>query len=111
MAQALRFVCDGCDRAVESWSDGNPYFFDSAGKKQYAHHPDHERLALCVGNDSPHICLACGIEFMVDSRAPLQACPDCKSGDMSDAFQLDGRPCPYCKAGSFAVDPDFFCIS
>ena len=30
---------------------------------------------LCVGNDSPHICLSCGCKFMVDSRKPISPCP------------------------------------
>ncbi len=55
MAQGLRYVCGGCGHVIEAWSDGNPYFIDETGAKQYAHHPDHERLAWCIGNDSPHI--------------------------------------------------------
>ena len=111
MAQAQRFVCDGCGHAVKAWSDGNPYYLDESGAKQYAYHPDHERLARCIGNDSPHLCLACGAECMVDSRAPVTACPGCGAGDLAGTYQLGGRPCPYCKAGAFAVDPAFRCIS
>ncbi len=107
----MRFVCGSCHRAVEAWSDGNPYYFDEAGAKQYAYHPDHERLARCVGNDSPHLCLACGTECMVDSRAPLTTCTACGAGDLTDMYQLAGRSCPYCKAGAFAVDTKFHCIS
>src|SRR5579859_2457433 len=105
MAEALRFVCDGCRRSIEAWSDGNLYYLDEAGAKQYAYHPDHERLARCIGNDSPHLCLACGAEFMVDSRAPVGACPSCGSAEFADTFRLGGHRCPYCsKAGTFAVD-------
>jgi hypothetical protein len=111
MAEALRFVCSGCQRAIESWSDGNPYYVEKSGKKRYAYHPDHERLARCVGNDSPHLCLDCGEEFMVDSLAPVAACPKCRSTRFVGTFELAGHPCPYCKAGEFSVDPDFFAIS
>jgi DNA-directed RNA polymerase subunit RPC12/RpoP len=111
MAQAQRFVCDNCGHAVEAWSDGNPYYIDEAGAKQYAYHPDHERLARCVGNDSPHHCLECAAEFNVDSRAPIAACPSCGADEIIDSYELNGCRCPYCKAGTFAADPEFRCIS
>ncbi len=107
MAEGVRHVCSACRRAIEAWSDGNPYYIDEAGQKQYAYHPDHERLARCIGNDTPHLCLGCGYEFNVDSRAPAAGCPTCTSGDIVDTFQLSGRRCPYCKEGLFAVDPDY----
>jgi len=111
MAQALRFVCSHCRRAIEVWSDGNPYYIDESGTKQYAYHPDHERLALCVGNDTPHLCLACGAEFQVDSRAPSTECPECGANELTEMYDIGGRRCPYCRAGEFTVDPDFICIS
>jgi predicted RNA-binding Zn-ribbon protein involved in translation (DUF1610 family) len=111
MAEALRYVCDGCGHAIEAWSDGNPYYIDEAGTKQYAYHPDHERLDRCIGNDSPHLCLACGESLMVDSRVPVTACPKCGERELADVFQLDGKRCPFCKAGVFVIDPDFHCIS
>src|SRR4051812_27249821 len=104
MAEAVRYECGGCRRAIEAWSDGNPYSVDGAGAKQYAYHPDHERLARCIGNDSPHLCLDCGEEFLVDSRAPDQACPKCGAAEIAACYHLGGRRCPYCKAGVFAVD-------
>ena len=111
MAYAERFVCGSCGRSLEGWDDGNPYYYDHAGCKKYAYHPDHERLALCIGNDSPHLCLGCGEGFMVDSRAPRTDCPKCGGDRFVDSFRLEGQPCPYCKSGVFAADPDFFCIS
>ena len=111
MAEARRFVCGNCDKTIESWSDGNPYFIDDTGEKQYAYHPDHENLAKCIGNDSPHLCLGCGAEFMVDSRAPIKACPKCDSEEIADTFDVGGKRCPYCKDGVFAADPDFICVS
>lgn len=111
MAQAVRFVCGGCGHAIEAWSDGNPYYIDEDGSKQYAYHPDHERLARCVGNDTPHLCLSCGHDLVVDSRSPVSACPECAGSELAPTFRLDGRPCPFCEAGVFAVDPDFFCVS
>ena len=111
MAEAVRYICGGCGRAIEAWSDGNPYYIDAAGKKQYAYHPDHDRLARCVGNDSPYLCLTCGNELMVDSREPTTACPRCGAGEIADTYQLSGKQCPYCKTGVFASDPDFHRIS
>ena len=111
MAEAVRYVCTGCRKAIVAWSDGNPYYIDEAGGKQYAYHPDHERLALCIGNDSPHLCLACGKKFMVDSRAPVTECPKCGAGEIADTYQLGGQRCPYCKAGFFVADQDYHCIS
>ena len=111
MAEGLRFVCNNCGKAVESWSDGNPYYIDSFGKKQYAYHPDHERLDLCIGNDRPHLCLACDKKFMVDSRSPTNICPKCGSEDIVDTFKLDGKKCPDCHVGVFTIDHSFHCIS
>jgi predicted RNA-binding Zn-ribbon protein involved in translation (DUF1610 family) len=111
MAQAKRFVCDSCGHTTEAWSDGNPYYIDKAGAKQYAYHPEHDLLAQCIGNDAPHLCLGCGEEFKVDSRAPVADCPKCGAGEMVRSYKLAGCRCPYCKAGTFATDPKFICIS
>ncbi len=111
MAECRRFICSACSKTVESWSDGNPYYIDTTGMKQYAYHPDHERLSLCIANDSPHICLACGKEFVVDSRAPIENCPKCSSHDIPATFELAGKQCPACASGHFKIDPSFSCIS
>jgi len=111
MAECIRFVCDGCGHAIEAWSDGNPYYLDPDRGKVYAYHPHHEELARCIGNDAPHLCLACGAEVMVDSLAPTRACSSCGAEALVDTFDLDGRPCPACRAGRFARDPEFLCIS
>ena len=111
MAEGVKYVCGGCHKAIEAWSDGNPYYFDDDGIKRYAYHPDHERLDRCIGNDSPHICLSCGTEFMVDSLAPETSCPKCGAGDFAVTFHLGGQRCPFCKSGVFAPDPNSYCIS
>ncbi len=111
MAEAVRFVCGSCRRAVTAWSDGNPYYFDAAGTKHYAYHPDHEALARCVGNDSPHLCLACGEEFLLDSERPAAACPACGAAGAAETYELGGQPGPFCKRGTFGQDEDFFCVS
>lgn len=111
MAEGVRYLCEGCSKEIESWSDGNPYYIDVAGVKQYAYHPNHEKLAQCIGNDSPHLCLTCGEEFMVDTQAPAMLCPKCGGGEAANTFQLEGLLCPYCKSGIFITDPDFHCIS
>ena len=66
VAQGFRFVCGGCAHTIEAWDEGNPYYIDDDGKKQYAYHPSDKR-DLCIGNDSPHLCLSYGHEFMPDS--------------------------------------------
>jgi len=111
VAEAVRHVCGKCSHAIVAWSDGNPYYIDEAGAKQYAHHPDHEGLARCIGYDSPHICLSCGHELAVDSKAPITACPKCGKSELAHTYDLVGRPCPYCGDGRFAKDPDFNVIS
>lgn len=111
MAQAIRYVCNHCQHDIEAWSDGNPYYIDETGTKQYAYHPDHEGLARCIGNDSPHWCLSCGHEFKVDSRDSASVCPECGFSQFVDTYQLEGHTCPYCKSGQFSTDPNFFCIS
>ena len=111
MAECLRYVCGECGHAIAAWSDGNPYFLDEAGAKQYAYHPDHEKLEQCISNDTPHLCLTCGHEFMVDSRAPVSTCPRCEAPEFVDTFKMGGQRCPYCKKGVFTADPGFHCIS
>ena len=111
MAEGIRFQCNECSMTIEAWSDGNPYYIDSHRKKKYAYHPDHENLARCIGNDSPHLCLSCGEEFLVDSRAPVSACPKCDSTEICDTFELDGKACPFCSKGTFQLDPTFHAIS
>lgn len=111
MAECRRYVCDRCARAVEAWSDGNPYYRDTEGKKRHAYHPDHERLALCIGNDVPHLCLGCGRETTVDSRRRRTRCRACEAGPLVETWELAGHSCPYCRAGRFAQDPTFVAVS
>ena len=109
VAQSFQFVCGGCAHTIEAWDEGNPYYIDDDGKKQYAYHPSDKR-DLCIGNDSPHLCLSCKKEFMADSEAPITACPKCKSSEIVDKMELARKSCPYCKAGVFG-DPIPFAIS
>lgn len=111
MAEGVSFVCGKCSHSIEAWSDGNPYYIDEAGKKQYAYHPDHQNLERCVGNDDPHLCLACGKGFKEDSRAPRGRCPRCRSTEIAPTTELDGKLCPFCGEGRFRSDPEFFAIS
>ena len=110
MAQCIRFVCDHCGGPIESWDEGNPYYIDRRGKKRYAYHPQSER-ELCIGVDSPHLCLDCGARFAVDSGKPITKCPKCKSPKISDTYNLAEKICPDCKLGVFRVDPEFHCVS
>ena len=111
MAERRKFDCNQCGLSFAAWSDGNPYYFDEAGTKRYAFHPDHEGLAKCIGCESSHVCLGCGCEFIVDSRAPTSVCPECHSGDIVDLFDLEGKSCPTCKMGHFELDQDNIAIS
>jgi DNA-directed RNA polymerase subunit RPC12/RpoP len=111
MAEAVCYICSECGKTLEAWSDGNPYYIDEKGQKQYAYHPDHENLARCIGNDSPHLCLNCGKEFLVDSRAPSMECPQCGEKDFVSTFELDGITCPFCKRGIFERDSNFRVVS
>jgi DNA-directed RNA polymerase subunit RPC12/RpoP len=104
VASCVTFICEKCGKNVESWDDGNPYWIDEKGEKHYAYHPDRER-SRCIGNDSPHLCLSCGKECMVDSRAPITSCPNCQAESLVDNYELGGKPCPFCKDGKFSDDP------
>jgi DNA-directed RNA polymerase subunit RPC12/RpoP len=66
---------------------------------------------LCTGNDSDHLCLDCGKRFKASSELPGVKCPKCESGAVTDTWLLEGKPCPYCRRGAFAADPDFLLIS
>ncbi len=111
MAQGFRFACSGCDRTIEAWDDGNPYYLDEDGKKHYAYHPRHDLLERCIGNDTPHLCLSCGHQFQVDSQSPIAACPKCSAEEIVNTLKLTDRACPYCKTGVFVVDPGWMPIS
>ncbi len=105
MAQEFEFECNKCQHIIGAWDDGNPYYINDAGKKKYAYHPDREAY-LCIGNDTPHLCLSCGKEFMVDSlKEPVTACPKCEASTIVDMTELHGKPCPYCKEGVFEGRP------
>jgi DNA-directed RNA polymerase subunit RPC12/RpoP len=111
MAQCSRYNCSGCGRQIDVWSDGNPYYIDDTGCKEYAYHPDHKGLAKCIGNDVPHLCLTCGKEVVIDSRSSVQKCPDCDSEKVVSTYYLDGRECPTCRNGRFVQDKSYFAIS
>ncbi|KAA3618545.1 MAG: hypothetical protein D8M58_21415 [Calditrichaeota bacterium] len=111
MAEGKIFICNECNKTIETLSDGNPYYLDYNGSKQYAHHPDHENLEKCIGNGSPAICLSCAAEFMIDSAAPITSCPQCQSKDIADTFELEDKTCPFCRIGIFQTDPDKRLIS
>ncbi len=110
MAAGKVFACSHCDRKIEAWDEGDPYYLDKRGKKRHACHPDPHR-GLCTGLDSPVLCLNCGAESVSDSAAPIMHCPKCKAGKIMESWALDGRTCPSCKAGVFAEDPRCFMIS
>lgn len=110
MAEGRTYRCDHCPKSVNAWSDGHPYYVEN-GKKRYAHHPDHDALARCTGNEEPHLCLACGKGFKVDSSAPITECPHCLSGEIATTWNLEGRRCPRCRTGHFRLDAEAGAIS
>ncbi len=111
MAESRIFACNQCNKTIESWSDGNPYYIDASGEKHYAYHPDHENLSRCIGNDTPHLCLSCGYEFKVDSQDPITECNKCNSHKIEDLYKLNGETCPACHKGTFYIDPKRFTVS
>jgi len=101
MAQELTFTCDHCGHSISAWDDGNPYYIDViTEEKRYAWHPSDER-DFCTGNDSPHLCLSCSEEFVVDSEDPITKCPRCGSKNIQDAYELTGCRGPFCNQGHF----------
>lgn len=84
---------------------------DADRGKVHAYHPHHDELARCIGNDAPHLCLARGAEVMVDSLAPARVCSVWGAEALVDTCERDGPPCPAGKAGRFAREPEFLCIS
>lgn len=98
MAEGVMLKCDHCEFNAEAWSDGNPYYLDASGEKQYAYHPN-PHLALCTEVDTPHICMRCAHEFNVDSATPIRRCPQCNFGRIYRMWILLGKRCPQCKSG------------
>ncbi|MEZ6128619.1 MAG: hypothetical protein R3C59_08040 [Planctomycetaceae bacterium] len=111
MAEGVGFKCPTCDFTIASWSDGNPYYIDENGEKQYAYHPDHDKLVRCIGNDADFICLDCAKTFRGDSRDPKSECPTCQSALVVSTWELDGKVCPKCRDGTLYKDPDVRMIS
>ncbi|MBF0234456.1 MAG: hypothetical protein HQK65_15655 [Desulfamplus sp.] len=99
MAEQRIFTCSHCHKSVSAWSDGNPYYINEQGDKQYAYHPNHDLLSKCIGNDIPHICLGCGHEFNMDSLNPVSQCSRCHCEQLIACFNLEAQTCPYCKQG------------
>lgn len=110
MAAGRKFECNQCSQAFIAWDEGDPYYRDERGLKRYAYHPDRER-DRCTDIEIPVLCLNCGKQAKIDSAKPISCCPRCKSTELVDQWHLDGKPCPFCKRGTFAVDPDFFLVS
>lgn len=110
MAAGKVLTCSACDRQVEAWDEGDPYFLDAQGEKQYAYHPDPQR-ALCTGLDVPSLCLHCGAETTIDAADVPAPCPQCGQREVVDLWELDGRTCPWCKTGTFAADLGPFMVS
>lgn len=110
MAWGKVFACSHCNRDIEAWDEGDPYYFDGQGEKRYAFHPDPQR-ELCTGIDLPVLCLNCGAESMNDSASPITQCPQCAGGEIVDMWALDDKLCPYCKAGTFHADETAFMVS
>ena len=76
MAEKKYFVCSHCRYAIEAHYDGN------------------------VNN---MLCLACGSRFKRALDKQAAVCPRwrCKSNNVIDFSQLEGKTCPSCKTGTF----------
>jgi DNA-directed RNA polymerase subunit RPC12/RpoP len=110
MAAGRTLRCSACAHAVVAWDDGNPYYVDAFGEKVYAHHPSPER-ERCTENEVPVLCLGCGAEAVRDTAAPIVRCPACGARKLVAVWRLEGRRCPHCRLGSFAMDPESFIVS
>ena len=110
MAEGFTIRCDHCDYDIEVWSDSHSYYYDSNGKKRYAHHPS-SKLEQCVGCETDFICLGCGHKFRSDSEKPRDSCPKCRKNNIDTRWNAAGKTCPYCKIGTFREDPASYKIS
>lgn len=110
MAEGRTFVCTNCSHSLQAWDEGDPYYVDKRGKRRYVYHPSPER-DRATGVEWPALCLGCGLEITQDSAAAVEQCARCASQEIVDVWAVDGRVCPYCRAGTFAVEPDSFAIS
>ena len=110
MALGQRFVCTSCSRDINVSDAGRPYYVDESGRKVHPPHPSSD-LYRCHETDTPMLCLACGAERESDSAAPASQCRSCGSGEIVSTWELGGRRCPYCKRGTFAVDPNSLALS
>jgi len=110
MAMGICLFCESCGFRLMAWDEGNPYFINENGVKEYAYHPD-GFFRKCIGNDAPHMCLACGEEFTVDSLRPRRECTKCGSFDTVNTFLLEGKKCPKCGIGVIKHESDGFLIS
>jgi hypothetical protein len=57
------------------------------GKRNMRTPPQHDLLEQCIGNNSPHICLACSEEFMVDPFFLISARLKCKEGKFAEGLR------------------------
>ena len=125
MAEGKEFVCSHCRYAIEARDDGNPYFLSDNGKLHFLSHNDGAKrleeyiqqsegrfltgqsredfLAKRVGIMSDLLCLDCGSKFRRDLKKQEAVCRrlKCKSKNVVDVCELEGKTCPSCKTGSF----------
>jgi len=119
MAMSLIFTCEQCGFSVEGWDDGNPYIINSVGNRVFCYHPSLETdmekvveeilgpiytdeardevLATRTGNAPDHICLKCAKTFKLDPDRDQMECPKCHHSEVSEAFEMGGKPCPKCQ--------------
>jgi DNA-directed RNA polymerase subunit RPC12/RpoP len=111
VAEGRLYVCTNCQRQIEAWDEGNPYYLTYPERtKHYAYHPHPDR-SRCTHVDTPVLCLSCGTESMSDSARPLTTCPDCGNAPLLDTWRLEGVSCPTCGHGVFRADPNGYMIS
>ncbi len=134
MAAGYCFRCSNCDFEVTAWDDGNPYIVDDEGQRHFFYHPHGEavieevlarsawtigksaaevesELGKHTGNMPDALCRDCGAVSKVDENPELARCGECQGTNLDDAMELEGKPCPKCKKGTFRHDRENFCIS
>ncbi len=99
MAAGTAFTCETCGFSIFARDDGDPYVIDADGSKRHVHPPGPER-DRAVGIDVPHLCLGCGVEFAVGSRAPRVDCPARPCERIRATMDLAGARCLRCNAGT-----------
>jgi len=125
MSARFTYTCPNCGFSVDVWDEGHPFIKDDKGKRHYFYHPGEVDVIMSVasgcsfavgkppseimtlaasriGHLQDGICLDCGKAFRALSAEASKRCRACKSGNTVWLMELEGKPCPKCKAAHFS---------